>query len=669
MSPFHRRVSQDLWPAALFIAGVLTLLIYLPGLQGPFVFDDYANILQNAKLSLPNLSWRSLADAAFSMNAGPLMRPVSMLSFALNRYCFGSEPFSFKLVNLFIHLINGLLVFLLLHYLFIAFRKLHAPTLMQKSLDWLALLTGTLWLVHPLNLTAVLYVVQRETSLSSLFMLAGVNFYAWARLRQLDGQGTHWTLFPGTVLFGVLAVLSKESGALMPCYLLVVEACLFRFQFPDDRARWTIGGFFSLFLFLPGLLALVWIFGLGHTGLLSYAGRDFTLGERLLSETRVVWLYVFWTLLPRISSLSLYHDDIPVSHDLLHPWTTLPACIGLLGLIMLAITVRRRWPLVTLGIAWFFTGQLMESTIFPLQIAFEHRNYLADLGLLLAAMSLVFPLHHNAPMRNVRYTFCVLLVLSFAGVTLQRAWDWRSPVTFAESEAYYHPNSPYATYELGQVYANLTLAGHPYLLTKTRVALQQSLSLPNTSAIAGTTLAMVESQVTGKISPGVFERIAAILRNRHIGSSDTTGLYSLVGCYTHNHCPLPPGSLDTLFVAAFANPYLPSTPGTEADLYVIYGNYLAGSTPRRLAAAREEMLKASELIPSEPQYRINVVTIDLAMQDTVLAEQDMQAVRRLNHFGRLDTDIANLEESINRLKADRRRVKTPSTRKASKHAD
>lgn len=648
---------------------LLTFLVYLPGLHGPFVFDDYVNIVQNTALALPSLSSHALADAAFSLRAGPLMRPVSMISFALNRYFFGIEPFSFKLANLLIHLANGMLMFMLLRRLLAAYRQLHAPALSRERLDGLALLIGALWLVHPLNLTAVLYVVQRETSLSALFVLAGVNLYAWARLRQVNGLGTHWSLFPGTVLFGVLAVLSKESGALMPCYILAVEACLFQFHFPDRRSRWTVVGYFGLFLLLPGILGLILIFGLGHMGMLSYAGRDFSMGERLLTESRVVWLYLFWTLLPRISSLSLYHDDIPLSHDLLHPWTTLPACLGLVGLIVLAILQRRRRPLVTLGIVWFIAGQLMESTIFPLQIAFEHRNYLADLGPLLAALSLIFPLQQTAPLLKLRYGFCALLVIAFAGVTLQRAWNWNNPLTLAETEAYYHPDSPYATYELGQVYANIVLAGHVDLLPQARATLRQSLALPNTSVIAGTTLAMVESQVTHETDPHLFARMAEILRTHHLGSSDTTGLYSLIGCYTHGHCSLSPGSLDNLFDAAFANPFLSRTPGTAADLHVIYGNYLAGSTPRRLSEAREQMLKAAALSPATAQYRINVVTVDLAMENASLAEQDLTVVRRFNKFGLLDAEIESLEKDVARLEVDQQAAKHPSQKPPSKNSN
>lgn len=635
---------------ALVSSLLLTFLIYVPGLQGPFVFDDYVNIVQNADLSPSSLSFQSLLDAALSLRAGLLMRPVSMVSFALNHYFFGPDAFSFKLVNLCIHLLNGILVFVLLFRLMAVYRKLYAPIATQTSLRWLALIAGTLWLVHPLNLTAILYVVQRETSLSALFMLAGVNLYAWARSRQLNGMGAHWLLFPGTALLGGLAVLSKESGALMPCYMLAVEACVFGFRFPDRRAKWTIVSYFLLFLIIPGLLGLAWI--ITHSNILSYAGRNFTLEERLLTETRVIWLYLFWTLLPRISSLSLYHDDIALSDGLFHPWTTFPAALGLAGLVVVAILMRRRRPLVTLGIAWFFAGQLMESTIFPLQIAFEHRNYLADLGPLLACSSLIAPLNRESVYFKLRYTFLGLLVCAFAGVTLQRSLNWDNPLSFAQSEARYHPDSPYATYQLGEVYANLTLAGHTELLPQTRTILLHSLALPNTNVIAGTTLVMVESQVNGQITPGLLNRIAQVLRTEHIGSSDTIGLYSLVGCYTHHHCKLPPHSLDGLFTAAFDNPYVSRTRSTAADLHVIYGNYLSGSSPPRFADARQQMMQAVELMPAEPQYRINVVIVDLAMKNAEFAEQDLQAVMRLNRFGRLNREIASLTAELSRLKRD-----------------
>ena len=103
----------------LIVILLVTIFIYIPGLSGDYVFDDSANILENQKLVLEHLTLDQLSRAWYSGDAGPLGRPVSMLSFALNYYLIGSfEPYYFKLTNLFIHLLNGVLIYLISFKLF-----------------------------------------------------------------------------------------------------------------------------------------------------------------------------------------------------------------------------------------------------------------------------------------------------------------------------------------------------------------------------------------------------------------------------------------------------------------------------------------------------------------------------------------------------------------------
>src|SRR6267142_792421 len=144
-------------------ACLLTVAVYWPGLWGGYALDDFTNIALNDALTLRALSWGELSRAAFSFQAGPTMRPVSMLSFALNRYFWGADPYSFKVTNLAIHICNGLLVFALLWQLLDVYRRRYAVQLPVERMRWLALLTGALWMLHPLNFLPVLYVVQRET--------------------------------------------------------------------------------------------------------------------------------------------------------------------------------------------------------------------------------------------------------------------------------------------------------------------------------------------------------------------------------------------------------------------------------------------------------------------------------------------------------------------------
>ncbi|MDE2235573.1 MAG: tetratricopeptide repeat protein, partial [Gammaproteobacteria bacterium] len=238
---------------AIFVALILTVLAYYPGLHGPFAFDDTTNILQNKALVMHSLGWDQLSQAMLSSDAGPLKRPLSMLSFAFNIYFGGLHPLGFKITNLIIHLLCGVLFFILLRQItryWLDKGILQSPA----AVFWLPVLCASAWLLHPLNLTAVLYIVQRETSLCSLFILLGCVVYALARLRQLSGKPGWLLLYIGTAVTGALSVLSKETGLLLPMYLLVIELCVFRFSSASKPWERGLAVFYGLFLWLPFIL-------------------------------------------------------------------------------------------------------------------------------------------------------------------------------------------------------------------------------------------------------------------------------------------------------------------------------------------------------------------------------------------------------------------------------
>ena len=646
---------------ALLLALILTVLAYLPGLHGPFAFDDVTSILQNRALAIHSLAWDQLTQAMLSSDTGPMRRPLSMLTFALNIYFNGLNPSAFKITNLVIHLLNGVLVFALLHKIA---RYWLDKGILESSIaaSWLPLLCASAWLLHPLNLTSVLYVVQRETSLCSLFILAGCVCYVHARLRMQAGKSGWWWLYIGTLVTGLLAILSKETGLLLPVYLLVIELSVFQFDgganwVPERRVEYRrsykigLGVFFGLFLLLPLCLGLVWLFGIHHGGQLSYVGRDFTLSERLLTESRVVWDYIRWTLFPRLPDLGLYHDDISLSTGLLTPPTTLLSILGLGALLATAGATWKKRPWIAFGILWFFTGQLLESTVWPLEIAFEHRNYLADMGILIAVFG--FILTERSRLLSMRYRVGILLalVLTYGAVTGMRAYVWRSTLSLVKTQAANHPRSPYATYALGQELTNLVLAGEKQLLPEAEAALAHSASLPNSGIIPGAALALLESQTTGSNNPANFKHMAERLRTHAISSSDQQGITSLVQCEEVDNCHFPTGALKSLFDAALANPRIRENPGVYANILTEYGNFLSQGSNGNLHKSRDLMQQAADLVPHEPQYRINVVTLDIALHDPVLAEQDLQKLAALNRLGNLNPVIAGLKKQIADIKA------------------
>jgi hypothetical protein len=629
----------------LFIAVcMLAVMAYGPGLYGGFALDDYTNVVDNGAIAIPDLSWSSLSHAMFSFQAGPAMRPLSMLSFALNAYYTGTgNAFALKLTNLVIHLGNGMLVLLLLLQLLRAYRKRQAPTTDPERLEWLAYVTAGLWLLHPLNAMPVLYVVQRETSLSSLFILLGLHLYVAGRLRGAKlGACMVWV---GVPVLTVVAVLCKESGALLPVYALVIEFFVLRFRRVDGSLDRSIAVFYALFLLLPGCLGLGWALFAHGGGVLDYSGRDFTLSERLLSESRVLWSYISWILIPDPAWLGLYHDDIAPSRGLLQPLTTLFAVAGILCLAAASLLLRRRLPLFAFGIAWFLGGQLMESTVFPLELAFEHRCYLPDLGIIFAVLSLLMPMSATAPARAVRYVVLGVALALCATLTWIRAYDWRDNLTFAAAEARHHPESPYATYMLGQTYANLALMSDPEQYDNAVTTLRAASAVPNSTVIPDVSLVLVEAQLKNKVDADVMPRIAVKVGDRKLAASDIQGLAALGDCVDKRNCVVKADDMQAIFHSALANPYLAQLKDTHANILVIYGNY-ESIMDRDYEKARALMGEAAALVPREPQYQENLVTMDISLQDRARAEQDLEGLRRMDYLGHLDPVIAELERQV-----------------------
>ncbi len=422
-------------------AAILTALLgYYPGLDGGFVFDDHANIVSNDDVRIESLGPIELWRSASSGRSGPLGRPLAMLSFGLNTYFSGMDAWAMKLTNVLLHGVNatfvGILAYLLLNALL-------AP---QASRGWrlgIALFTAAAWLLHPLNLTSVLYVVQRMTSLATLAMLLGIIGYVHARTRMISGR-TGWALLiTATVLALMLGLASKETAALLPVYLLVCELAVFRFA-GRTRTRYGLFAFYGLSLGLPALAILSYTLIDPEALFGAYQGRDFTLWGRLLTEARVILWYLGMILIPRTSELGLFLDDFAISLSLLDPMVTLPALIATATGVTTAFYGLRRAPVLGFAILWFLGGHLLESTVLPLEIAYEHRNYLPSFGIIFAVVyyvTLAFR-YFGSSRLGWLVMFAWLAVLAF-GLHV-RAYEWGEPRRHYSMEVQHHPKSPRA---------------------------------------------------------------------------------------------------------------------------------------------------------------------------------------------------------------------------------
>jgi hypothetical protein len=352
------------WPFLLVL--MLTLAVYWIGLDSRFLLDDFSTIA-----SLVDVERNGYFYYIFTNNSGPSGRPVSLLTFALQYSDWPANPQAFKAVNLAIHLFNGILIYLVTLSLSRFIRPLGA------SGKWFSLLVAALWLMHPIHVNTVLYVVQRMALLTSFFTLAGLYTY----LRLWDPEyppGNRKRLFSGSVLYTsclLLAVFSKENGILLPLFILCVEFTLLNDV--KRSAAWKV--WIGIFILTPLILCLIYL-ALGFSEVMeNYAMRSYTMIDRLMTEARVVIIYLKNLLIPNPSSFSLFHDDFTASRGLFSPLTTLFAIMAIALMLISAFILRKKSPAYTFGICWFFTAHLLESTYLNLELYFEHRNYLASL--------------------------------------------------------------------------------------------------------------------------------------------------------------------------------------------------------------------------------------------------------------------------------------------------
>lgn len=446
-STVPRRFSMRYIPGlGFYLVLMLTVFVYWPGLAGGLLMDDYENLRILEAFDKGQMSWW---QAVFTTSSGPLGRPLAMLSFTANMFASGPDVWVFKYTNLMIHLLCGVFVYWLAMRLFM----LLYPDKRGPFHSTLALAVAACWLLAPLSLSTTLYIVQRMTQLSALFALIGLLSYVIGRSNIDTKPFAGWTLIISAVAVWLPAsLLSKESGALLPLLLLSVEVFVFRFR-ATGLHRKALHFFFFACVGLPALAALVAFMLSPGIVFAGYEGRPFSFSERVMTEPRILFFYLKNLILPEGNGMGLFHDDYPLSAGLLSPPTTLLAILFWAATLILAMAARRRiwWP-VLFGPVFFLAGHAIESTVFPLELVFEHRNYLPSFGIFFTVVYGCSLLLDRLPSPKPIVALLVALPMLYGFATYQRAETWSSWDKMLLSAEKSHPNSPRVHVELATLY-------------------------------------------------------------------------------------------------------------------------------------------------------------------------------------------------------------------------
>lgn len=458
---------------------VVVVLAYWPALSGGFIFDDYPIFAENPNIHVTGWSWAEWHHV-WAWAEGNIHRPLAMLTYALN-YALGGSPFGFKLTNLVIHVFNTWLVWLLAHRILTAAWSDDSST-RTRSISYWALAVALAWAIHPLQVSAVMYVVQRMELMSFTFTLLALLTWWHGRQQQLDGRaGWPWFVLCGAI--GIVGWGAKETIVLVPGYMLLLELTVLHFAAGRKRTARLWRWLYAAGCVLALLVTVFYVFPHYATPG-AYAGRNFTAWERELTQLRALPMYLYWSVMPLPSHLVFYYDDYVASTSLLHPLSTLFGGLLLLALLAVAFVMRRRRPVLALGISWFFVAHALTSAPIGLELVFEHRNYPALLGVVLALADIVYWAACKSRSR-VPLLAAGAVMLACLSLTVVRAATWGSPLLLATTLASNNPDSARAAQDLARRYMAMSGGNAASPLYSLAIQeLERGATLPGSSPLA-----------------------------------------------------------------------------------------------------------------------------------------------------------------------------------------
>jgi tetratricopeptide (TPR) repeat protein len=637
-------LPRQQWAGISFVL-VLAAIVIWPSIQGGFVYDDHAFIVNNAALRVTTLDLADWAAAADSFPANHQGRWLGMLSFAANHYIGGLDPWGYKLANLLIHLFNGWLVWLTLRALFLLTATVHGRNDRNDRLkfDIAAAFIAAAWLVLPINFTAAQYVIQRLESLSNTFVLIGLLLYLRLRLRDWNGESVGARLPFVIFLATGIGFLVKESAILLPLYVACVEVCVLNLRNRDGRYSRPMLVSLVICLCLPLILGLYWLSTWIGTER-SYS-RAYDTAERLMTQARILWKYVHWALLPNLGDLTLYHDDIAVSRSWLSPWTTPFAIAAIIASIGMALLIRGRYPLTALGIVWFFAGHSLTATVIPLMLAFEHRNYFPTIGLLLALVSLLSL--EGRILRSRIQIVLPLIILGYYGmVTHLRAREWSDPVRLATSEFSKRPDSVDARYNYAQEL--IRASGYDAKSELTERAMRvfvDSRGLPGAGLLFDSAVLVVRARRGEPQDPGLWDSMATTVRNNPPRTSDASSLLSIFQCMQSKVCAPEYDELREVIEIAMKHPQ------SDATLYVTHA-WLVYLEFHDLDAALQTFELAERRIPGEPVTFFNRGLMLASAGRLDDARADLHRLEEMDFLGSHGHLVGPLRDKISDARVD-----------------
>lgn len=393
------------------------------------------------------------------------------------------------------------------------------------------------------------YLKGRSNSTTPHPPLLGPLSHNWEKERSTDANlGVRW-LWMGAcfLIFFPLSLLSKENGALLPLYILTLELFCIHKKAPIGlKWIWIIAGGLPLAV---GIGYIVLIFNQFDN---AYALNNVTPLSRLLTELSVLTFYAKLILFPQLSDMGLHHDDFAIL-SLQAPGAWLNLFIFLF-IVYFIIYFRKRAPIICFGLTWFLISHVIESTILPLELVFEHRNYLAMVGLIIIPVYFVFSkLEPLKPYyKKIAYLAFSLLIINYAVLTVNRSKIWSTETLYYANALLNHPRSARAHLD----WANILLSHQYYQEGFLELEHAESLAPHQNSATIQKLLVFCNQSTR---PDAIYDKALWAVKNQPLSSHALNALDLLTQNALKKQCnSIPPKQIDNLLEAALTNPKLVS---------------------------------------------------------------------------------------------------------------
>jgi len=416
---------------------IAALLAYSNSFNCEFQFDDAVNIKNQQIIKDLN----NFTDSKLWAHIN--FRPLSMLSFAINYNIGQLDVTGFHIFNLIIHIISGFLVFLLTKKILSLYLSSKESAL---TITWLSLFVALIFTLHPIQTQSVTYIVQRMTSLSSLFYLLAIYLYTIGRVKhsQKGFSFSVFIIYCFVLVSALLSLLAKQIAVTIPLALLLIEVCFIRNNKGKMYKRFILLSFSALLI----IFLIVTVFGQ-----LPRETNKISRLNYLITQFRVITKYVQLLILPINQNLD---HDVRASITFLHI-REIASFLVIILLFFLGIILYKKEKLITFGIGWFFITLVLESTIFPISgLMYEHRLYLAVIGFGICLVIIIYRLLLNR--KKLMMLLLILLAIVYGAATFQRNKVWKNSFTLWSDVLKKSPRKPRSHYNMGNI---LTDAGQP----------------------------------------------------------------------------------------------------------------------------------------------------------------------------------------------------------------